>query len=198
VVNSLKFRHTNIKSVARFSTSIPETAYKLSNAASHFCPRVSILTEINDQPGALHEILKYFWKYDINLTHIESRPNPNKNGQNLFNVYIDFDGKIGEKATDSLLAALKTFSKNTLILDEKECPWFPHHISELDQLSDRTLDAGSDLEADHPGFNDPVYRARRQQLAEISMTHEYGKPVPRVEYTAGNNCFNSNFNLQLI
>lgn len=36
-------------------------------------PRVSILTEIADEPGALYDILKYFWKYDIDLTHIESR-----------------------------------------------------------------------------------------------------------------------------
>jgi hypothetical protein len=39
-------------------------------------PRVSILADIPDQPGSLHEILKYFWKYDIDLTRIESRPCP--------------------------------------------------------------------------------------------------------------------------
>ena len=35
--------------------------------------RVSILTEITDEPGSLHELLRYFWKYEIDLTHIESR-----------------------------------------------------------------------------------------------------------------------------
>lgn len=35
--------------------------------------RVSILTEIIDEPGSLHEMLRYFWKYEIDLTHIESR-----------------------------------------------------------------------------------------------------------------------------
>lgn len=40
-------------------------------------------------------------------------------------------------------------------------PWFPRHIEELDKISQKTLDAGSDLESDHPGFNvRPALRAR--------------------------------------
>ena len=38
--------------------------------------KVSIVTEINDAPGSLHEFLKAFWKFDVNLTHIESKPTP--------------------------------------------------------------------------------------------------------------------------
>jgi hypothetical protein len=40
---------------------------------AHKNSRVSILTEIIDEPGSLHEMLRYFWKYEIDLTHIESR-----------------------------------------------------------------------------------------------------------------------------
>ena len=39
-------------------------------------PRVSIITEIPNEPGSLHNILGYFWKYDIDMTSIESRPTP--------------------------------------------------------------------------------------------------------------------------
>ena len=56
--------------------------------------RVSILAEIDDTPGSLYEILKYFWKFDVDLTHIESRPCP-KN-QSGFHIYIDFVGKMGK------------------------------------------------------------------------------------------------------
>lgn len=143
--------------------------------------RTSILTEITDVPGTLHEVLRYFWKYDIDLTHIESRPTLRDTGG--FNIYIDFEGRIGEEATDNLMRELKQHCKNMLVLDEKEVPWFPRHISDLDTLADRVLDAGTDLESDHPGFNDPVYRKRRMELAEISKQHRYGNPVAPMEYT---------------
>jgi phenylalanine-4-hydroxylase len=145
-------------------------------------PRVSILTEIDDYPGSLHDILKYFWKYDINLTHIESRPSPKKDS-NGFNIYIDFHGHIGERNTDALMNDLKSRCKNMLVLDEREVPWFPHHISELDKIATRVLDAGAELQADHPGFHDPEYRKRRAQQAEVADNYRYGDELPNVHYT---------------
>ena len=61
--------------------------------------------------------------------------------------------------------------------------WFPRHISELDLIANRTLDAGVDLESDHPGFNDQTYRARRGQLAKMAQNHSCDQPIPRIEYT---------------
>jgi len=61
--------------------------------------------------------------------------------------------------------------------------WFPRHISELDLIADRTLDAGTDLESDHPGFHDTAYRERRAQMAETAKQHKWNKPIARVEYT---------------
>ena len=70
-----------------------------------------------------------------------------------------------------------------LVLDQKEVPWFPRHITDLDMIANRTLDAGSDLESDHPGFNDPVYRARRQELASIAQHYKIGQPIPHIQYS---------------
>lgn len=39
------------------------------------------------------------------------------------------------------------------------------------------------LDADHPGFRDPLYRQRRDELARIAIGHAEGEPVPRVAYT---------------
>ena len=64
---------------------------------------------------------------------------------------------------------LRQRCRNMLVLDEKEVPWFPRHISELDRVAPRTLDAGSELLSDHPGFNDEVYRKRRAELAQIAL-----------------------------
>jgi phenylalanine-4-hydroxylase len=38
------------------------------------------------------------------------------------------------------------------------------------------------LGKDHPGFNDPAYRKRRNEIAAAAMVWEPGHPVPRVAY----------------
>lgn len=39
------------------------------------------------------------------------------------------------------------------------------------------------LEPDHPGFRDQQYRARRNQIAALSLRYVPGGPIPDVEYT---------------
>lgn len=39
------------------------------------------------------------------------------------------------------------------------------------------------LPADHPGFHDTAYRARRQAIAAAAAGYRPGEPIPRVDYT---------------
>jgi len=39
------------------------------------------------------------------------------------------------------------------------------------------------LDADHPGFRDSAYRARRDAIARAALDHRAGDPPPRVAYT---------------
>jgi phenylalanine-4-hydroxylase len=39
------------------------------------------------------------------------------------------------------------------------------------------------LDPDHPGFRDPVYRARRNEIAKIALEYEEGDRVPAAPYT---------------
>lgn len=39
------------------------------------------------------------------------------------------------------------------------------------------------LDREHPGFRDPLYRRRRDQIAALAMNFREGDPVPEVEYT---------------
>lgn len=60
----------------------------------------------------------------------------------------------------------KDHCQDVYISDPTMVPWFPQKITDLDSFATKTLDAGSDLEADHPGFHDEVYRTRRSAIVE--------------------------------
>ena len=147
-------------------------------------PRTSVLIELNDSVGVLHQVLKLFCDYGINITRIESRPSTQDfTGGDRFDFFVDFQGSVGEASVDLLLEALEARCERVLILDERTVPWFPRHASELDLICNRTLDAGSDLESDHPGFRDGTYRARREELASLARRHVWNRPIATIKYT---------------
>ena len=54
----------------------------------------------------------------------------------------------------------------------------------MDLIANWTLDAGEDLESDHPGFLDQEYRGRRAKLAELAVNHRtMNRSIPKTEYT---------------
>lgn len=61
--------------------------------------------------------------------------------------------------------------------------WFPKNKKDLDKIANNTLEAGKDIDADHPGFNDINYRKRRQFLANYAINHRHDKIMPFLEYT---------------
>jgi phenylalanine-4-hydroxylase len=141
--------------------------------------RVSLLIEMPDRPGALESALRVFSANGVNLTHIESRP---ARGDS-FDFYVDCEGDEDDPAVVAVVKELKPLARKLLVLGRREVPWFPRHVSELDLIAERTLDAGVELESDHPGFKDTEYRARRRHIDGLARRHRHGQPVPRVAYT---------------
>jgi len=144
-------------------------------------PRIALLAEIRNEPGALHTLLKPFQDYRINLNRIESRPS-NK-GEHWFEMALDFNGDANHPNVQNFIEELKKHTANMLVLDQREVPWFPVHISELDGIANRTLDLGTDLPSDHPGAHDSEYRKRRMMLAELANSYKFGKEIPYIDYT---------------
>ena len=154
----------------------------MSHHANHpvGAARVSLLIQLKDSPGALEQALQPFTRHSINLTHIESRP---AHGER-FDFFVDCEGSRGEPAIEAAIVEFEAMSANLLVLDHREVPWFPRRISDLDQIANNTLDAGSDLEADHPGFHDPQYRQRRALIDQLARRYRHGDVFPTVQYVA--------------
>jgi phenylalanine-4-hydroxylase len=96
---------------------------------------------------------------------------------------MDFEGSLGDPAVQRLMEDLGPLTQKLMVLDEKDVHWFPRHISDLDLIAHRTLDAGTDLESDHPGFNDAIYRERRATLTTNALNHRWDQPIPKIDYT---------------
>ena len=67
--------------------------------------KTSLLFSLKDRVGALHDSLKPFAKYKINLTKIESRPSKRKLWEYYF--FVDFAGHWQEKRAQKALEELK-------------------------------------------------------------------------------------------
>ena len=154
-----------------------------------FEPKTTLQISLSDEPGSLNQVLMRFATFDINLTHIASRPT--KNDMDAYMMEIDFDGDAEHDEDVALLLRTLERSKSVKTLDvlgSREVPWFPRRASEFDAFTSKTLDAGSELESDHPGFVDEEYRDRRRMIADIAMNYKQGTgetplPIPRVTYT---------------
>lgn len=149
--------------------------------------KVKLATETNiifamaSSVGALQNALQVFKDNGVDLTHIESRPV--NGGAFEFFVATLTTGQ----PLDNAISQLRTVAQAVHVIDsnpETSNPmWFPRKIRDLDLFSSRVLDAGTELQSDHPGFTDPVYRSRRQYFADIALTYKHGTPIPHVEYT---------------
>lgn len=151
--------------------------------------RAAIVFSLRNEVGGLVKALKLFQENHVNLVHIESRKSKRRNSE--FEIFVDCDSN-----HEQLNEIIQLLNKHANIVEmdppDNSClpeegmdnvPWFPKKISDLDKCANRVLMYGSELDADHPGFKDNVYRRRRKHFADLAMNHKYGNPIPRVEFT---------------
>ncbi|XP_071477423.1 protein henna-like [Diadema antillarum] len=143
----------------------------------------SIMFGLKEEVGVLARTLKLFEEKGVNLTHIESRPSKRMPGSYEFLV----SSETPPSELESILSALQDEVSYLQVLsrtkDSDALPWFPRKIKDLDEYANHILNAGGELESDHPGFTDPVYRERRKYFADLALAYRHGQPIPRVTYS---------------
>ncbi|XP_045605547.2 tryptophan 5-hydroxylase 1 [Procambarus clarkii] len=159
----------------------------------------SVVFNLKNQVGGLAKALQVFQERGVNVVHIESRKSRRRNSEYEIMVDIECDNSKMDDLTKLLQRQMSCLSLHdydkgedfpppTPLSQESFdfsdlCPWFPRKISDLDNFQ-KVLMYGSDLDADHPGFKDPVYRKRRNYFYDLAMSYKFGQEIPRVEYTA--------------
>ncbi|XP_048825520.1 tryptophan 5-hydroxylase 1-like isoform X1 [Brienomyrus brachyistius] len=151
--------------------------------------RAEIIFSLNNEVGGLLKTLKLFQENHVNLVHIESRKSKRRNSE--FEIFVDCDSE--QEQLNEIIQLLQKRVKvinmnvpgNSCLPEEDlvDVPWFPKKISDLDKSANRVLMYGSDLDADHPGFKDNVYRKRRKYFADLALGYKHGDPIPRIEFT---------------
>ncbi|XP_077453391.1 tyrosine 3-monooxygenase [Stigmatopora argus] len=132
-----------------------------------------------DKTHLLSRTLKVFETFEAKIHHLETRKS--KDDTQSLEYFVRCEAPLSDVAT--LVASVKRNAQRVKTSEEVKFHWFPKKISDLDKCHHLITKYNPDLDPEHPGFTDPVYRERRQIVADIAFGYRHGDSIPRVEYT---------------
>ncbi|KAL2093524.1 hypothetical protein ACEWY4_010836 [Coilia grayii] len=130
----------------------------------------------------LSRALKVFETFEAKIHHLESRPSRKpRDGLEDLEYFVQCEVHLSDVST--LVSSIKRLAEDVRTTKEVKFHWFPKKITELDHCHHLVTKFDPDLDQDHPGFTDPVYRERRKMIGDIAFRYKHGESIPRVEYT---------------
>ncbi|XP_017492009.1 PREDICTED: tyrosine 3-monooxygenase, partial [Rhagoletis zephyria] len=156
-----------------------------STEAENAMQSAALIVRLKEGISSLGRILKAIETFKGAVQHVESRVSREQGVDH--DVLIKVDMTRGNLL--QLVRSLRqsgSFNSISLLAEHNisvKAPWFPKHASELDNCNHLMTKYEPDLDMNHPGFADKVYRQRRKEIAEIAFAYKYGDPIPYIEYT---------------
>jgi len=162
-----------------------EMTHDQNNTAPHEDDKISIMfTLFDNRVGLLCDTLNVFRKNNIMVSFINSKPSKFTSlSSKRCDFFLDIERPKKETDLYKAIEEVQNYVENFELIDSEEVPWFPKLIEDINLIGRKTMKAGVGLESDHPGFNDEVYRKRRDEIATISKDTLMGQPYPYVKYT---------------
>uniref|UniRef100_A0A8D8WAX6 Tyrosine 3-monooxygenase n=1 Tax=Cacopsylla melanoneura TaxID=428564 RepID=A0A8D8WAX6_9HEMI len=164
---------------------ILERAASESKEAENVVQTAALVLRMREGMGSLARILKTIEVFKGTVVHLETRASKMEGIQ--FDVLVKVD-----MSRRDLLSLIRTLRQSSSLgginlLTENNVsvkgPWFPTHAKELDNCNHLMTKYEPDLDMNHPGFSDQVYRQRRKDIAEIAFKYKFGDPIPIIDYT---------------
>uniref|UniRef100_A0A1A8PLH4 Tyrosine hydroxylase n=1 Tax=Nothobranchius pienaari TaxID=704102 RepID=A0A1A8PLH4_9TELE len=133
-------------------------------------------------PAALSRTLKVFETFEAHIHHLETRPcRKLKDSLEGLEYFVRCELHLSDVST--LVSSIKRNAEDVKTTKEVKFHWFPKKIADLDRCHHLVTKFDPDLDQDHPGYRDTVYRQRRKMIGDIAFTYRYGQPIPQMEYT---------------
>ncbi|KAK0145099.1 Tyrosine 3-monooxygenase [Merluccius polli] len=131
---------------------------------------------------ALSRSLKVFEMFEAKIHHLETRQcrKPSDPPEAL-EYFVRCE--LHRSDVSTLISSIKRIAEDVRTTKEVKFHWFPKQIAELDKCHHLVTKYDPDLDQDHPGFTDTVYRQRRKMIGDIAFSYRHGEAIPRVEYT---------------
>uniref|UniRef100_A0A4W5MT57 Tyrosine 3-monooxygenase n=1 Tax=Hucho hucho TaxID=62062 RepID=A0A4W5MT57_9TELE len=120
---------------------------------------------------ALSRSLKVFETFEAKIHHLETRPcrKPQDSLEGL-EYFVRCEVHLSDVST--LISSIKRIAEDVKTTKEVKFHWFPKKISELDRCHHLITKFDPDLDQEHPGFTDPVYRQRRKMIGDIAFRYK--------------------------